>query len=140
MFYRMDWDIAFQNYIKKLNNRKPVIICGDFNVSHTILDATHYFTNPNDQGFSSDEQGQFNNLLSLGFVDAFRFLHPNTSNAFTWWTHSPNARIENIGWRLDYFLVSNYFQNRIIDSKIHNSVYSSDHCPISLNIDFRGVL
>lgn len=132
--YRMQWDELFFDYVCKLNNLKPVIICGDLNIAYSILDCCTT-SHRNSSEFVDNQQIEFENLLGFGFIDSFRYLHPNAQNSYTWWTVGKDSKENNIGWRLDYFLVSDYFENKIIDATILAHISASDHCPISLDID-----
>ena len=129
--YRMMWDELFYEYIKNLENKKPVILCGDFNVD---LESNSYKKTEFSEFVSSDKE-EFEELLDIGFTDAFKYLYPNTKDNFTWWFVGGKAKKENIGCRIDYFLVSNYLKEKIKDSKILKEVNCSDHCPITLDID-----
>lgn len=131
--YRMDWDELFFNYVSELNYIKPVIICGDFNIAFSDLDVCNSL--PNSTEFIDDQRIEFENLLNEGFIDSFRYLYPDTNDAFTWWNVGKDSKINNIGWRLDYFLVSDFFTSAIQDAGIYSQISSSDHCPISLTIN-----
>jgi exodeoxyribonuclease-3 len=133
--YRMQWDESLYDYLINLNNIKPVIICGDFNVALTDLDVCTSI--PDESKFVDDERIEFENLLNSGFIDSFRFLHPNVENCFTWWNVGKDSKDNNIGWRLDYFLVSDYLKSSIVDADILQDISCSDHCPICLKIDFQ---
>lgn len=115
--------------------RKPIIVCGDLNVAASEIDLKNPKANRGNAGFSDQERGKFQELLGAGFVDSFRALYPDQTGAYTWWSYRYNARKNNAGWRIDYFLVSEDIQGKIIDSKIHSDVMGSDHCPIELDID-----
>ncbi|XP_026479164.1 DNA-(apurinic or apyrimidinic site) lyase-like, partial [Ctenocephalides felis] len=129
---RLKWNEAFAEYIKKLDNKKPVIICGDMNVAHNEIDLTNPKTNKKNAGFTLEERQGMTDFLSLGFIDTFRNLYPNQKDAYTFWSYMKNARSKNIGWRLDYFLVSERLGKHICDSVIRSKVMGSDHCPITL--------
>ena len=131
--YRMNWDDLFFNYVSSLNYIKPVIICGDFNIAISDLDVCTSI--PSSSEFVDDQRIEFENLLNNGFIDTFRYLHPTTNNAFTWWNVGKDSKLNNIGWRLDYFLVSDFFISAIQDAEIYSQISSSDHCPISLTIN-----
>lgn len=133
--YRMQWDELFINYVSNLNNLKPVIICGDFNIAYSDLDSCANCEN-NSLIFIDDQKIEFENLLNCGFIDSFRFLYPDSENSFTWWTVGKNSKQNNQGWRLDYFLISDYLEHELVDAKIFSSVSCSDHCPISIDINF----
>lgn len=131
--YRMEWDELFFDYIFNLNNIKPVIICGDFNTSFSNLNGKCQFINPNE--FINDQLIEFKKLLDIGFIDSFNHLYPNSKDSFTWWNVGKNSKENNIGLRLDYFLVSEFLEERIQDAQIFSHISSSDHCPINLIID-----
>lgn len=131
--YRMKWDTDFQNYLKNLDSRKPVIVCGDLNVSHHEIDLANPKTNLKTAGFTIGERNNFSKLLeSLDLIDVYRFLNPDKTDCYTFWTYMRNARDKNIGWRLDYFLLSKRWAKKICDCIIRNDVFGSDHCPVSL--------
>lgn len=132
--YRMIWQDKFKLYLKKLEKTKPVIICGDMNVAHNEIDLKNYKTNRGNAGFTDEEREKFTELLKSGFIDTFRNLYPNKLK-YSWWSYMGNARTNNAGWRIDYFLISKSLNNNIIDSKIYDDIYGSDHCPIGLEID-----
>lgn len=133
--YRVEWEKTFRNYLKKLDNNKPVILCGDLNVAHNEIDLKNPKTNKGNAGFTDEERAEFTNLLNEGFVDSFRLLYPTTENAYSWWSYMGKAREKNVGWRIDYFVVSEKLKNNIEDSKIHPEIFGSDHCPIELKIN-----
>lgn len=133
--YRMEWDDAFRSYVKKLDSEKPVIICGDLNVAHKEIDLKNPKSNRNNAGFSDQEREKFGQLLSAGFTDSFRHLYPDIEGAYTWWTYRFNARANNAGWRIDYFLVSDRIKDKINDVIIRSDVYGSDHCPVVIDIE-----
>lgn len=133
--YRMAWEDDFRDYLLKLNKTKPVIICGDLNVAHNEIDLKNYKTNHHNAGFTDEEREKMTKLLSSGFVDSFRFLHKD-ERKYSWWSYRFNARKNNAGWRIDYFLVSDKIKYSISSAQIHNEVLGSDHCPVSLEIDF----
>lgn len=131
-------DLYLDGYPKESPSRcksKPVIICGDLNVAATELDLKNPKSNVRNPGFSFEERGKFQELLQAGFTDSFRYLYPDKKDAYTWWSYRFNARKNNAGWRIDYFLVSDFAKENIKDSIIHNEIMGSDHCPIELNID-----
>ena len=132
--YRMQWEDAFREFLKDLELNKPVIVCGDLNVAHNEIDLKNPKTNRKNAGFSDEERNKFNILLNSGFIDTFRYFYPNTENIYSWWSYRFNARKNNAGWRIDYFLVSNALQDRLIDAKIHTEILGSDHCPVELTI------
>lgn len=133
--YRMEWEEDFRNYLQNLNKIKPIILCGDLNVAHKEIDLKNPKTNIGNAGFTDEERCQMTNLLNSGFVDSFRYLYPDKENAYTWWSYMRNAREKNIGWRIDYFIVSNKIVEKIEDNIIHANVLGSDHCPIELAIE-----
>lgn len=133
--YRMEWEDAFRQYLVQLDNRKPVIACGDLNVAHQDIDLRNPATNHHNAGFTDEERGKFTALLEAGFTDTFRHLHPTEEGAYSWWSYRMHAREKNVGWRIDYFLVSNRLQPRIADAAIHADILGSDHCPVSLTIN-----
>ncbi|GIY32063.1 DNA-(apurinic or apyrimidinic site) endonuclease [Caerostris darwini] len=130
--YRQEWDEHFRAYVKKLDEKKPVVLCGDLNVAHEEIDLANPKTNKKNAGFTKEEREGFSTLLSEGFVDTFRHLYPDSKGAYTFWTYMMNARAKNVGWRLDYFIVSKRFMESVCDSVIRKDVYGSDHCPITL--------
>ncbi|NMA02017.1 MAG: exodeoxyribonuclease III [Clostridia bacterium] len=133
--YRMEWEEEFKKYLKKLDEKKPVIICGDLNVAHQEIDLKNPKTNRNNAGFTDDERNKFTQLLEAGFIDTYRFLYPDTTDAYTWWSYMARARDRNIGWRIDYFLVSERIKDKIEEAAIHSLVFGSDHCPVELKIN-----
>lgn len=137
--YRMEWEEAFLEYILGLDAVKPVVICGDLNVAHNDIDLRNPKTNHNNPGFTDHERNAFGRLLGAGFVDTFRHLHPDEQK-FSWWSYRYNARAKNIGWRIDYFLVSERFADRLESADILTHIEGSDHCPVVITIagDWRG--
>lgn len=133
--YRMDWENDFMAFVKSLDARKPVVICGDMNVAHTETDLANPKTNRNNAGFTDSERACFSRLLDAGFTDTFRHLHPDATGAYSWWSYRGRAREKNVGWRIDYFLVSDRIADRITDAAIHPDITGSDHCPVSLTLD-----
>lgn len=133
--YRMDWENDFMAFVKSLDARKPVVICGDMNVAHTETDLANPKTNRNNAGFTDSERACFSRLLDAGFTDTFRHLHPDATGAYSWWSYRGRAREKNVGWRIDYFLVSDRIADRITDASIHPDITGSDHCPVSLTLD-----
>ena len=131
--YREKWDKEFLKYLKKLEKKKPVIFCGDLNVAHEEIDIKNSSSNHKSAGFTDEERNDFTEILNSGFIDTFRFLHPKKIK-YSWWTYKFSARNRNIGWRIDYFCISKKLKNILIESKIHNEIFGSDHCPISLEI------
>ena len=132
--YRMEWEEAFLSYVKGLDAKKPVIYCGDLNVAHQEIDLKNPKTNHKNAGFTDEERGCFTKVLANGFVDSFRYLYPEMKDAYSWWSYMGNARAKNVGWRIDYFVVSEKLKNEIKDAKIHPNVMGSDHCPVELDI------
>ena len=133
--YRMRWEDEIRRYLKKLEETKPVIYCGDLNVAHKEIDLKNPNTNHHSAGFTDEERNKMTELLEKGFVDSFRYLYPEKENCYTWWSYMMKAREKNVGWRIDYFITSNSIKNKIKESKIHSEVMESDHCPIELDID-----
>lgn len=132
--YRMQWEDDFRKYLLKLDKVKPVILCGDLNVAHNEIDLKNPKTNHKNAGFSDEERGKMTELLSSGFIDTFRNLYPDKTDAYTWWSYMFNARKNNAGWRIDYFIVSDRLKENIVDSVIHDDILGSDHCPVELVI------
>jgi len=133
--YRLSWDKDFREYLQKLDKIKPVIICGDLNVAHNEIDLKNPSTNHNNAGFSDAERESFTKLLEAGFSDTFRVLYPDKVQ-YSWWSYRFNARANNAGWRIDYFLVSNRIMDKVKEAKIHTDIFGSDHCPVELEIEF----
>lgn len=134
--YRMTWENAFREYVQRLDNVKPVIICGDLNVAHTEIDLKNPSANRGAAGFTDSERAKFSELLSAGFTDTFRKFYPDARGAYTWWSNFNRARENNSGWRIDYFLTSNRIAENISAASIEPQVFGSDHCPVTLTIDF----
>ena len=132
--YRMKWEDDFRNYLKELNKLKPVIITGDLNVAHNEIDLKNPKTNRKNAGFTDEERGKMTELLDSGFIDSFRYFYPDQEDIYSWWSYRFKAREKNAGWRIDYFLVSKDFEDRLVDAKIHTEVFGSDHCPVELEI------
>lgn len=133
--YRMKWEDDFREYLLRLNKKKPVILCGDLNVAHNEIDLKNPKTNRKNAGFSDEEREKMTTLLNSGFTDSFRYLYPDKEGIYSWWSYRFNARKNNAGWRIDYFITSDSIKDKIIDSKIHTDIMGSDHCPIELDID-----
>ena len=133
--YRMKWEDDFREYLLSLDKTKPVIVCGDLNVAHNEIDLKNPKTNRGNPGFSDEERGKFSLLLESGFTDSFRHLYPDTENAYSWWSYRFRAREKNVGWRIDYFIVSNRIADKIKEARIHSEIFGSDHCPVELEID-----
>lgn len=132
--FRMDWEDEFRKYMCALDKVKPVIMCGDLNVAHEEIDLKNPKNNHNNAGFTDKERGKFTELLSCGFVDSFRYLYPDKRDCYSWWSYMANSRARNIGWRIDYFVVSEGMKDRIEQSSILPEVMGSDHCPVMLEI------
>ena len=132
--HRLKWDDAFRDYLQKLDQEKPVIACGDLNVAHQEIDLKNPSSNRGNAGFSDEERESFGKLLAAGFTDTFRYQNPNATGAYTWWSYRFNARKNNAGWRIDYFLVSNRLAEKITATPIYAEVLGSDHCPVGLEI------
>ena len=132
--YRMEWEDEFKSFLKKLDKKKPVILCGDLNVAHKEIDLKNPKTNRNNAGFTDEERDKMTKLLSSGFTDTFRKLYPEKEDAYTWWSYMGNARSKNIGWRIDYFIVSDRLGKNIKDAFIYPNIMGSDHCPVGLEI------
>ena len=132
--YRMNWEDEFRSYLKNLEKTKPVIVCGDMNVAHKEIDLKNPNSNRHNAGFTDEERDKTTKLLNSGFIDTFRYLYPDKKDAYSWWSYMANARSKNIGWRIDYFLVSDSLKDKIEDAKILDDVFGSDHCPVTLDI------
>ncbi len=133
--YRMTWEDEMRKYLKNLETSKPVVYCGDLNVAHEEIDLKNPKTNHLSAGFTDQEREKMTELLSEGFIDTYRYLYPEKIE-YSWWSYMRQAREKNVGWRIDYFIVSNTLKDKILDAKIHTEVLGSDHCPIELDIDF----
>ena len=133
--YRMIWEDEFRKYLLKLNETKPVIMCGDLNVAHEEIDLKNPKTNRRNAGFTDEEREKMTKLLNSGFTDTFRYLYPDKENMYTWWSYMFKAREKNAGWRIDYFIVSKSIENKIKESYIFSDIMGSDHCPVGLDID-----
>lgn len=133
--YRMKWEDDFQAYLKGLDKKKPVIVCGDMNVAHKEIDLKNPKTNRKNAGFTDEEREKFSQLLEKGFVDTFRYFYPDKTEAYSWWSYRFHAREKNAGWRIDYFVVSERLADKLEGASIHNEVYGSDHCPVELTIN-----
>ena len=132
--YRMQWEDVFAAYLCRLDSEKPVILCGDLNVAHKEIDLKNPSSNHKNAGFTDEERAAFGGLLNKGFTDTFRYLYPDLTGAYSWWSYMFQARKNNAGWRIDYFLVSNRLQETIINASIHSDIMGSDHCPVSLEL------
>jgi exodeoxyribonuclease-3 len=130
--YRMEWEDAWRAYLKRLEEKKPVVFCGDFNVAHTEIDLKNPKTNRNNAGFTDEERAKFTELLGAGFIDTWRYFHPDTTEVYSWWSYRFRAREKNAGWRIDYFCVSDSLKDRLVSADIHCDIMGSDHCPVEL--------
>lgn len=133
--YRMQWDDAWRSYLCTLKAEKPVIACGDLNVAHTEIDLKNPKTNRRNAGFTDEERGKFTELLSAGFVDTWRYQHPDVEQVYSWWSYRFKAREKNAGWRIDYFVVSEDLEDKIVSTDIHTDIFGSDHCPVELVVN-----
>ena len=131
---RMKWEDDFLAYLKRLDQKKPVVFCGDLNVAHREIDLKNPKTNRRNAGFTDEERGKFTTLLENGFTDTFRFFYPDQTDIYSWWSYRFRAREKNAGWRIDYFVVSDRLQDRLDDAKIHTEIMGSDHCPVELTL------
>lgn len=135
--HRMKWEDAFRDFLKALDTKKPVILCGDLNVAHKEIDLKNPSSNRGNAGFSDEERAAFTALLESGFTDSFRYLYPDLTGAYSWWSYMFNARANNAGWRIDYFVVSNRLADAIADATIHPDIMGSDHCPVGLVLNLE---
>lgn len=133
--YRMEWEDAFRQYLKELEETKPVITCGDFNVAHKEIDLKNPKSNRGNAGFSDQERGKMTELQEAGFIDTWRYFYPDLEGVYSWWSYRFNARRNNAGWRIDYFLVSEALKDKLVGAEILTDVMGSDHCPVTLEID-----
>jgi len=133
--YRMEWEDDFRSYVMSLDQKKPVVICGDLNVAHKEIDLKNPKSNKKSAGFTDEEREKMTILLDSGFVDTFRYLYPDATDVYTWWSYMFHAREKNVGWRIDYFLASERIKEKIVDSIIHMDIMGSDHCPVELVVD-----
>jgi exodeoxyribonuclease III len=133
--FRLAWEDHLKEYLLKLDEHKPVILCGDLNVAHNEIDLKNPKTNKGNSGFTDEERGKMGHLLSNGFVDSYRYLYPDFEGAYTWWSYMNKVRERNIGWRIDYFILSERIAGNMIDAKIHSEIMGSDHCPVVLEIE-----
>lgn len=133
--YRMEWEDAFRTFLNRLDEKKPVVLCGDLNVAHKEIDLKNPKTNHRNAGFTDEERDKMTELLESGFCDSFRHLYPDKTDIYSWWSYRFSAREKNAGWRIDYFLTSDRIKDKIKDAQIHTDVFGSDHCPVSLDID-----
>ena len=132
--YRMQWEDEFRSYIKGLDGKKPVVVCGDMNVAHREIDLKNPGSNRRNAGFTDEERNKFSEFLEAGFIDTYRYFYPDREGAYSWWSYRFNARANNAGWRIDYFCVSERLAERLISADIHSKVLGSDHCPVELII------
>ena len=133
--YRMRWEDAFLSYLKGLEEKKPIVFCGDLNVAHKEIDLKNPKTNRKNAGFTDEERGKFSTLLGQGFIDTYRYFYPDQEGIYSWWSYRFQARKKNAGWRIDFFCVSESLKEKLVDAKIHTEIMGSDHCPVELDID-----
>ena len=133
--YRVIWEDEFRKYLLKLNETKPVILCGDLNVAHEEIDLKNPKTNRGNAGFTDEEREKMTELLNAGFTDTFRYLYPDKEDCYSWWSYMFKAREKNVGWRIDYFIVSKSIEDKIKEASIYSEILGSDHCPVGLEID-----
>lgn len=138
--HRLAWDDAFRAYLQELDEHKPVIVCGDLNVAHKEIDLKNPASNRGNAGFSDEERESFQQTLDLGFTDTFRYLHPDETGAYSWWSYMFHARENNAGWRIDYFLVSDRMKSAVSGAEIHSDILGSDHCPVAMEISGENLL
>lgn len=134
--YRQIWEDEFRKYLQKLDKKKPVILCGDLNVAHKQIDLKNPKTNRRNAGFTDEERNKMTELLNAGFTDTFRYLYPDKTDSYTWWSYFAKAREKNVGWRIDYFIVSNKIAKNIEEAYIYDKIMGSDHCPVGIEIEF----
>lgn len=134
--YRMTWEDDFLAYLKKLEEKKPVVVCGDLNVAHQEIDLKNPKSNRKNAGFTDEERAKFSHWLEAGFTDTFRYFYPDQKDIYSWWSYRFKAREKNAGWRIDYFVTSASLNDKLVDAKIHTEVLGSDHCPVELLLDF----
>lgn len=132
--YRMEWEDDVRAYLKKLEQTKPVVLCGDLNVAHEEIDLKNPKTNRTNAGFSDEERAKMTEMLSEGFIDTFRYFYPDKTGEYSWWSYRFNARKNNAGWRIDYFIVSEALKDRLVSASIHQEIFGSDHCPVELEL------
>lgn len=137
LLYRMEWEDMFRKYLKRLEEKKPIVVCGDFNVAHTEKDIRNAKANIGNAGFTEEEREKFSCLLDSGFIDIYRYFNPNVIEKYTWWSYMPGVRERNIGWRIDYFLCSKQIIDRVKKVNIYHEILGSDHCPIGLDIEMK---
>ena len=133
--YRMRWEDAFLSYLKGLEEKKPIVFCGDLNVAHKEIDLKNPKTNRKNAGFTDEERGKFSTLLGQGFIDTYRYFYPDQEGIYSWWSYRFQARKKNAGWRIDYFCVSESLKEKLVDAKIHTEIMGSDHCPVELDTE-----
>ena len=133
--YRMIWEDAFREYLQTLEEKKPVIVCGDLNVAHQEIDLKNPKSNRKNAGFTDEERAKFTVLMEEGFIDTFRYFYPTQEGIYSWWSYRFKAREKNSGWRIDYFITSNNLKDKLINAKIHTEILGSDHCPVELEIN-----
>lgn len=133
--YRMKWEDDFLAYLKKLEEHKPVVFCGDLNVAHREIDLKNPKTNRKNAGFTDEERAKFTQLVESGFIDTYRYFYPDQQGVYSWWSYRFRAREKNAGWRIDYFCVSETLKDKLVDAKIHTEIFGSDHCPVELDIN-----
>ena len=133
--YRMEWEDAFLEYIRGLEEKKPVIFCGDLNVAHREIDLKNPKTNRRNPGFTDEERGKLSQLLEAGYIDSFRYFYPETENVYSWWSYRFQSRSRNVGWRIDYFIVSEKLKDKMVDARIRTEMLGSDHCPVELDMN-----
>ncbi|NHM29469.1 exodeoxyribonuclease III [Neobacillus terrae] len=133
--FRLEWEDHLRQYLADLDTRKPVVLCGDLNVAHNEIDLKNPKTNKGNSGFTDEERGKMTDLLGTGFIDTFRHFYPEKEGAYTWWSYMSKVRERNIGWRIDYFIVSERLSDSLIDSQLHCDIMGSDHCPVMLELN-----
>lgn len=134
--YRLAWEDHILDYLKSLDEQKPVILCGDLNVAHNDIDLKNFKSNKGNSGFTTEEREKMTRFLNSGFIDTYRYFYPEKEDVYTWWSYMAKVRERNIGWRIDYFIVSNRLETLLVDAKIHPHILGSDHCPVELEINF----
>ncbi|MGJ7921644.1 exodeoxyribonuclease III [Neobacillus sp. LXY-4] len=135
--YRLTWEDCLKEYLLELDSTKPVILCGDMNVAHQEIDLKNPKSNIKNSGFTPEERTKMSELLKAGFIDTYRYLNPDVVDVYTWWSYMNKVRERNIGWRIDYFLVSERLQGQVVDAQVHSDILGSDHCPVVLEIDLK---
>lgn len=135
--YRQVWEDDFLKYLNALDRTKPLVLCGDLNVAHQEIDLANPASNHKNAGFTDEERGKFTQLLEAGYIDTFRHIYPDAKEQYSWWSYFAKSRERNIGWRIDYFVVSSRLSHRILDASIHQDIFGSDHCPVELQLDFE---